>query len=96
MTIEEGDRLVEALEAPYPERVLKLVRAAMASSDRPAEQVQAIAELAVEMGLEPSPPPELLPEIDHDDVHLVAWLAIVPPPLTIAEQLGELPLGDKL
>ena len=96
MTIEEADRLVEALEAPYPERVLKLVRAAMASSDRPAEQVQAIAEIAVEMGLEPSPPPELLPEIDHDDVHLVAWLAIVPSPLTIAEQLGELPLGDKL
>jgi hypothetical protein len=96
MTIEEADRLVEALEAPYPERILKLVRAAMASSDRPAEQVRAIAELAVEMGLEPSPPPELLPEIDHDDVHLVAWLAIVPSPVTIAEQLGELPLGDKL
>jgi hypothetical protein len=96
MTVEEADRLVDILETPYPERILKLVRAAMASSDRPVEQVQAIAELAAEMGLEPSPPPELLPEIDHDDVHLVAWLAIVPPPLTIAEQLGELPLGDKL
>jgi len=33
--------------------------------------------------------------MDHDDVHLVTWLAIVPSPLTIAEQLGELPLGDK-
>ncbi len=78
MTIEEADRLVESLETPYPERVLKLVRAAMASSDQPVEQVQAIAELAAEMGLEPSAPPELLPEIAADDVHLVAWLAIVP------------------
>jgi hypothetical protein len=78
MPVEEADRLVEALEAPYPERVLKLVRVAMASSEDPAEQVRAIAKLVVELGLEPSPPPELLPEIDHDDVHLVAWLALVP------------------
>ncbi len=49
-----------------------------------------------DLGLEPSPPPELLPEIDHDDVHLLAWLAVSPVPMTIAEQLGEFPLGDKL
>lgn len=96
MTVEEADRLIEALEAPYPERVLKLVRAAMVMSDEPDEQVRAISQLAMELGLEPSPPPELLPEIDHEDVHLVCWVAIVPTSLTIAEQVGELPLGDKL
>ena len=31
-----------------------------------------------------------------DDVHLVCWLAINPGGGTIAEQIGELPLGDRL
>jgi hypothetical protein len=96
MSVEDADRLVETLESPYPERTLKLVRAALASSQDPVEQVRAVAQLASELGLEPSPKPELLPEIDHDDVHLVCWLAIIPEPASIAEQLGELPLGDKL
>ena len=95
MTIEEADRLVEALEAPYPERVLKIVRAAMASSERPAEQVQAIAILAAEMGLEPSPPPELLPEIDHGDIHLVCWLAVVPSSSTVTAQLDGIAPADE-
>jgi hypothetical protein len=71
----------------------------MASSKKPTEQVIAIAQVATELGLEPSPPPEPLPEIDHDDVHLVCWLAIVPEiahPMSIVEQIGELPLGDRL
>jgi hypothetical protein len=99
MTIEEADRLVEALQAPYPERVLKMVRAAMSSAAEPAEQVLAIARLAQELGLEPSRPPEPLPEIDESDVHVVCWLAIVPipeRPETITEQVGEFPLGDRL
>lgn len=59
--------------------------------------MHAIAAYARDLGLEPSPPPEPLPEITEDDVHLVCWLAIVPSATeTIAEQLGELPLGDKL
>jgi hypothetical protein len=99
MTIQEADRLVEALQAPYPERTVKLVRAAMALSDAPTAQVAEIARVAREIGLEPSPPPQPLPEIDHDDVYLVCWLAIVPKidrPLTIVEQIGEIPLGDRL
>jgi superfamily II DNA or RNA helicase len=99
MAIEEADRLVEALQAPYPERILKMIRAAMASVVGPVAQVTAIAQVAKELGLEPSPPPQPLPEIDHDDVHLVCWLAIVPrmdQSMTIAEQSGEFPLGDRL
>ena len=95
MTVEKGDRLVEALQAPYPERVLRAVRAAMAAADNPEAQVEAIAQAADELGLQPTPPPLPLPEIDHDDVHLVCWLAIVPQ-LSIAEQTGELQLGDRL
>jgi len=81
MMLEDADRLVEALEAPYPERVLRLVRSAMAASADPVDQVRQIAQLARELGLQPSPPPEPLPEIDRDDVHLVTWLAITPTPL---------------
>jgi hypothetical protein len=98
MTIEEADRLVEALEAPYPERVVRTIRAAMGTQGTNAEIVEALARTVAELGLEPSPPPELLPEITADDVYLVCWLAIVPAtgPETIAEQVGEFPLGDKL
>ena len=78
MTLEEGDHLQNILETPYPERILKLVRAALASSDQPGDQVLAVAQLVSGLGLQPSPAPELLPEIDHGDVHLICWLAIVP------------------
>jgi hypothetical protein len=46
--------------------------------------VLAVAQIAAELGLEPSPPPEPLPEIDHDDVHLICWLAIVPEIVALA------------
>jgi hypothetical protein len=97
MTIEEADRLIDALQAPYPERIVRSIRAAIGSSEDPTEQVRTIAAYARDLGLEPSPPPEPLPEITEEDVHLVCWLAIVPArPETIAEQLGELPLGEEL
>jgi hypothetical protein len=98
MTVEEADRLVDALEAAYPERVVRTIRAAMGADGTPAEKVEVIARTVTELGLEPSPPPQPLPEITADDVHLVCWLALVPPdaPTTIIEQFGELPLGDKL
>jgi hypothetical protein len=47
------------------------------------------------MGLEPSPPPELLPEIDHDDIHLVCWLAVVPSSSTVTAQLDGIAPADE-
>jgi hypothetical protein len=98
MTIKEADHLVDTLEAPYPERVVRTIRAVLNDNGTNVEKVKALARTVVELGLEPSPPPEPLPEITADDVHVVCWLAIVPPtsPETIAEQIGEFPLGDKL
>ncbi len=60
--------------------------------------MRTIAAYAKDLGLQPSPPPEPLPEITEDDVHLVCWLAIVPAemPTTMAEFFGELTPGDKL
>jgi hypothetical protein len=78
ITREDTDQLVEALLAPYPERVLKLVRRAMQSSTDPEEQVRALAQLADDQTMQPAPVPEPLPEITDQDLHVVAWLAIVP------------------
>jgi PLD-like domain/Helicase conserved C-terminal domain/SNF2-related domain len=77
--IEVIDRAVEALEAPYAERILRLFRNAMSVED-PGERAALILELVEELGLEPPPPPEPLPEINPDDVHLMCWLALVPRP----------------
>jgi hypothetical protein len=78
MTLEEADRLIDILAAPYPERTLRAIRQAVASSANPQAQVLAVAQTVNDLGLQPSPPPKPLPEIEHDDVHLVCWLAVVP------------------
>lgn len=75
--IDQINWAVEALEAPYGERILRLFRSALASGE-PAEQATQVLELVRELGLEPPPPIERLPEIGPDDVHLVCWLALVP------------------
>jgi hypothetical protein len=41
-----------------------------------AEKARQIAERADEFGLEATPPPEPLPAISKDDIHLVCWLAV--------------------
>ena len=78
MTLEEADRLIESLQAAYPERIVREFRRVLASNEEGPNQAAHIARIAVEIGLEPAPPPEPLPEIEADDVHLVCWLAIVP------------------
>lgn len=79
MTLEEADALVERLEDAWPERIQKSIRDAMrAHPEDPVEQVRAVSLVVSELGLEPSPPPEPLPAITEDDVHLVCWLAIAP------------------
>ena len=89
--------LIDSLQAPWPERVVRIIRAVMGTSATPVEHVRLIGQTATELGLEPSPPPVALPEITEDDVHLICWLAIVAPvPGSIAEQMGELPVGDRL
>lgn len=79
MTLEQADRLVEAIEAPYPERIVRTIRTALAADGTDTQRVEILARTVAELGLEPSPPPEPLPEITEDDVHLVCWLALVPP-----------------
>jgi len=74
----EIERLIEAIEAPYAARIQKIIREAMRDEEQPARQSVAVANAALELGLEPSEPPEVLPVIGPDDVHLVCWQAIMP------------------
>jgi len=78
LTIEAADALIDSLQAPYPERIVRSIRAALGESEDPVEQARAVARYATDLGLQPSPPPEPLPEIGGDGVHLVCWLAITP------------------
>ncbi|MGV0787574.1 helicase-related protein [Mycolicibacterium sp. XJ2] len=77
ISVEDIDRAVDALEAPYADRILRLFRSAMVIDD-PRDRAARILDLVNELGLEPPPPPEPLPEITDNDVHLICWLALVP------------------
>ncbi len=76
LTQQEIDRAVDTLYAPYPERTLRSFQTAMNTSTEPAEQAELILGVIRDLGLEPYTPPEPLPEITADDIHLVCWLAI--------------------
>ena len=75
--IEDIDRAVDALEAPYADRILRLFRTAM-TIESPDDRATRILQLIDELGLEPPPPPDPLPEITETDVHLICWMALVP------------------
>ena len=61
---------------PYPERTVRTVRIAVAASPDPAEQADRILSVIQDLGLQPHTPPDALPEITPEDVHLICWLAI--------------------
>ena len=84
----ELETLIDAVEAPYGVRIERAIREAMRSSEEPAEQAVAVARTAKMLGLAPSPAPEPLPIIAIDDVHLVCWLAIVPPSAPVERMNG--------
>ena len=78
MTQDQIDRAIDTLHAPYPQRTIRTFRAAMKTTQDPTEQAKKILQKIRDLGLEPYVPPKPLPEITHDDVHLVCWLALVP------------------
>lgn len=73
------DPLTARLNAPYAIRVQRGVRHLLLAGDRTdRDRVQALAALADQHGLTPSPPPPLRPVIDLGDIYLVCWTAITP------------------
>ena len=90
--------LLRRLNAHWDRRIVGAIREVV-RSDRPArERVALLAEYVKEEGLALPEPPEPLPPVEKDDIRLVCWMAVRPPDHvpTIAEQLGELPMGDRL
>jgi len=62
-------------------------------------KVTALREFVTETGLPIPLRAEPLPSVRIEDVRVVCWMAVSPAAsqaLSIAEQLGELPVGDKL
>jgi hypothetical protein len=74
----DADRVVAAVLAPYPPRIQAVFRAILRTDAGEQRKADRIAEEAARLGLEPSPPPEPLPIIAEDDVHLICWQAIAP------------------
>lgn len=75
VTIDELNRLVEAVEAPWGTRIETQIRDAAASLEGQAASI-AIAEVVKRLGLEPFKAPEPLPPIDITDVRLVCWMRV--------------------
>ena len=78
LTQDKLDETIDSIIAPYTTRTTRAIRAAMATSPDPTQQVQNILQVIRDLGLQPYTPPKPLPEISADDVHLVCWLALEP------------------
>ena len=76
LTQDQVDGAMNSLNAPYPERTVRTIRAAMATSDDPTAQAREIIRVINALGLEPYEPPKPLPEVTREDVHAVCWLAL--------------------
>lgn len=71
-------RLLDTIEAPYDTRTQRMVRRALDQHEDTRKRVAAVIRLVGDLGLEPPPPVEVLPEIDEVDVNLVTWMVLVP------------------
>ena len=76
LTDDEIARAIDSLQAPYTERITRVVRTALRTAQTPADQAEAVLRVIDEQGLQPQPVPEPLPAITADDVHLVCWQAL--------------------
>ena len=75
---EQQERLASRLNAPYAPRVQKELRRVLMADVDPRQTVEQIRVLADELGLQPPPPPVVMPMITREDIHLVCWTAICP------------------
>jgi hypothetical protein len=77
MTLEELDRVLEALEAPWGTRIERAVREVFTPETAAGEETsRRLIERVRELGLQPWKPPQPLPPIDVDDIVLVVWMAL--------------------
>jgi hypothetical protein len=78
MSVDERDRLVECLEAPWGLRIERRLREVFTPDTASGgESTRRIAEVAREPGLQPQRAPESLHPIEMDAIHLVVWMGVV-------------------
>ena len=78
LSVEERDRVADALEAPWGIRQERRLREVF-TPDRvaPGELTRAIADVVNELGLQPWKPPEPLDPIEEAEVNLVVWMGVL-------------------
>ncbi|MYG48491.1 MAG: hypothetical protein F4164_03755 [Gemmatimonadales bacterium] len=78
LSVEERDRVADALEAPWGIRQERRLREVFAP-DRvpPGELTRKIVEVVNELGLQPWKPPEPLDPIEEEEVSLVVWMGVL-------------------
>jgi phosphatidylserine/phosphatidylglycerophosphate/cardiolipin synthase-like enzyme len=77
MSLEELDRIVESLEAPWGTRVERALREVFTPEAAEGQETsRRIVDRVRELGLQPWKPPQPLPPIDKDDIVLVVWMAV--------------------
>ena len=76
---EKADRLVDKLDAPHSLRIQRAVRAIVDDEGLSGRQkADELDDLARRMNLQPYKAPEPREPITEDDVHVVAWSAVLP------------------
>lgn len=71
-------RALDAIEAPYGNRIQKLFRDVVRSEQIGPVKSALVLDLVAELGLQPAPAADPLPVIESNDIMLVSWMAIVP------------------
>lgn len=79
MSVEERDRVADALEAPWGIRQERQLRDVFTDQVAPGEMTRRVAEVVRELGLQPWKPPEPLDPIEEEEVNLVVWMGILAP-----------------
>ena len=78
MSLEERDRVADALEAPWGMRQERRLREVFAPDQvTPGEMTRRIAEVVKELGLQPWRAPKPLDPIDEDEINLVVWMGVM-------------------
>ncbi len=74
---DEVRNALDAIESPWPARDERILRLAFNDPDAAGSEKSArLLQVVKDVGAQPFIPPEPLPVIDKDDIHLVVWMAI--------------------
>ncbi|MYH08920.1 MAG: hypothetical protein F4143_01905 [Gemmatimonadales bacterium] len=78
LSVEDRDRVADALEAPWGIRQERRLREVFVSEEvAPGELTRKIADVVNELGLQPWRPPEPLDPIGEDEVDLIVWMGVM-------------------